>query len=90
MHYYFCCVHQTLRVTHAMEAGIAEPVWTLEELVAPLARVPSNQPHESHVSYLPIFFGSPNNLFWLRSVRHAAIFRRMKDYGGMCSNNLAV
>jgi hypothetical protein len=33
MHYNFCRVHQTLRVTPAMEAGIADHVWTVEELV---------------------------------------------------------
>jgi hypothetical protein len=33
MHYNFCRVHQTLRVTPAMEAGLADHVWTLEELV---------------------------------------------------------
>jgi IS1 family transposase len=32
--YNFCRVHQTLRVTPAMEAGIASHVWTLEELIA--------------------------------------------------------
>ena len=34
MHYNFCRVHKTLRVTPAMEAGLAHHVWTLEELVA--------------------------------------------------------
>jgi IS1 family transposase len=34
LHYNFCRVHKTLRVTPAMEAGIASHVWTLEELVA--------------------------------------------------------
>lgn len=34
MHYNFCRIHQTLRVTPAMEAGIADHVWELEELVA--------------------------------------------------------
>ncbi len=34
MHYNFCRVHQTLRVTPAMEAGIADRVWSLEEIVA--------------------------------------------------------
>ena len=34
MHYNFCRVHQTLRVTPAMEAGIANHVWSIEELVA--------------------------------------------------------
>lgn len=34
MHYNFCRIHTTLRVTPAMEAGIADHVWTLEEVVA--------------------------------------------------------
>jgi IS1 family transposase len=34
MYYNFCRVHQTLRVTPAMEAGLTDHVWTLEELVA--------------------------------------------------------
>jgi IS1 family transposase len=33
MHYNYCRVHSTLRVTPAMEAGLANHVWTLEELV---------------------------------------------------------
>jgi IS1 family transposase len=33
MHYNFCRIHQTLRVTPAMEAGIANHVWSIEELV---------------------------------------------------------
>ncbi len=33
VHYNFCRVHKTLRVTPAMEAGIADHVWTLEEIV---------------------------------------------------------
>lgn len=32
-YYNLCRVHQTLRVTPAMEAGIADHVWTVEELV---------------------------------------------------------
>jgi len=31
--YNFCRIHQTLRVTPAMEAGIADHVWSLEEVV---------------------------------------------------------
>jgi IS1 family transposase len=34
MYYNFCRVHQTLRVTPAMEAGLADHVWTLAEVVA--------------------------------------------------------
>jgi IS1 family transposase len=32
MHYNYCRVHKTLRVTPAMEAGLTDHVWTLEEL----------------------------------------------------------
>lgn len=32
MHYNFARVHKTLRVTPAMEAGIADHVWTIEEI----------------------------------------------------------
>jgi len=32
MYYNFCRVHKTLRVTPAMEAGIADHVWSLEEI----------------------------------------------------------
>jgi hypothetical protein len=33
MNYNFCRIHQTLRVTPAMEAGITDHVWSLEEIV---------------------------------------------------------
>jgi IS1 family transposase len=33
MYYNFCRIHQTLRVTPAMEAGITDHVWDLEEVV---------------------------------------------------------
>ncbi len=33
MNYNFCRIHQTLRVTPAMEAGVTDHVWSLEELV---------------------------------------------------------
>lgn len=32
MYYNFCRVHQTLRVTPAMEAGLSDHVWTVEAL----------------------------------------------------------
>lgn len=38
MHYNFCRVHQTLRVTPAMEAGITDHVWLIEEIVDLLDR----------------------------------------------------
>ena len=35
MYYNFARVHQTLRVTPAMEAGIADHIWNIEEIVGP-------------------------------------------------------
>src|SRR5436309_44357 len=34
LHYNFCRIHQALRVTPAMEAGISDHVWSLEEVIA--------------------------------------------------------
>ncbi len=34
MNYNFCRIHQTLRVTPAIESGVANHVWTLEEIAA--------------------------------------------------------
>lgn len=33
MHYNFCRIHKTLRVSPAMEAGVEDRLWTLEEVV---------------------------------------------------------
>ena len=38
MHYNFCRIHQTLKVTPAMEAGLSDHVWSLEELCALLPK----------------------------------------------------
>jgi hypothetical protein len=38
MHYKFCRVHKTLRVTPAMEAGLSDHIWTMGELVELLDR----------------------------------------------------
>jgi IS1 family transposase len=34
MHYNFCRIHGSLRVTPAMEAGVSDHVWSLEEVIA--------------------------------------------------------
>jgi hypothetical protein len=34
VYYDFARVHQTLRMTPAMEAGIADHVWAIEEIIA--------------------------------------------------------
>src|SRR3979411_2466003 len=33
MNYTFCRIHQTLRVTPAMEAGISQHAWSIQEIV---------------------------------------------------------
>jgi len=33
MHYNFCRIHQTLRVTPAMEAGVTDHVWDIEDIL---------------------------------------------------------
>lgn len=47
MHYNFCRVHRTLRVTPAMEAGLTDHVWAIEEMLKTIGMptgtfVPSN------------------------------------------------
>jgi hypothetical protein len=34
MHYNYCRIHQTLRVTPAMQSGLTDHAWEIEELVA--------------------------------------------------------
>jgi IS1 family transposase len=41
MYYNFCRVHQTLRVTPAMEAGLTDHVWSVEEMLTAVETVPS-------------------------------------------------
>ena len=38
MYYNFGRVHQTLRVTPAIEADIADPVWPIDEIIGLLER----------------------------------------------------
>jgi len=33
-YYNFCRVHSSLRVTPAMEAGLTDHIWTIEELIS--------------------------------------------------------
>lgn len=39
MHYNFCRIHKSLRVTPAMEAGIADHVWEISEMVEMIDRL---------------------------------------------------
>ena len=38
MYYNFCRIHQTLKVTPAMESGLTDHVWNIEELCALLPK----------------------------------------------------
>ena len=42
-YYNFCKIHQTLRVTPAMEAGLSDHVWSIEELIGLLTASASEQ-----------------------------------------------
>lgn len=43
MHYNFCRIHQTLRVTPAMEAGLSNHMWDVSEVVALLDAEPATR-----------------------------------------------
>ena len=51
-YYNFCRVHQTLRVTPAMEAGLADHVWSVEELISLLPEPQSKKrgPYQKKIS----------------------------------------
>lgn len=50
MYYNFCRVHQTIRVTPAMEAGVADHVWTIQELCGLIMDESSNvKKIDSHI-----------------------------------------
>jgi hypothetical protein len=42
-YYNFCRIHETLRVTPAMEAGLTDHVWELDELMAGEAMLPKQR-----------------------------------------------
>lgn len=48
MHYNFCRVHKTLRVTPAMEAGLADHIWSMEELasIVPMPKAHKRGPYK--------------------------------------------
>jgi hypothetical protein len=45
LYYNFCRIHSTLRVTPAMEAGISDHVWNLEEMCALLPKLSASTSH---------------------------------------------
>lgn len=51
MHYNFVRVHQTLRVTPAMEAGVTDHVWTFEEVVSVIEEWEAQKPMKPRGAY---------------------------------------
>jgi hypothetical protein len=45
LRYNVCRVHQTLRVAPAMEAGLTDHIWSIEELLT--ASIPNHHPKKS-------------------------------------------
>lgn len=43
MHYNFCRVHQTIKTTPAMAAGVADHVWTLDEVIGLIHEKPAGR-----------------------------------------------
>ena len=52
MYYNFGRIHQTLKVTPAMEAGVTDHVWTLEEIaaLAPIEAPKKRGPYKKRIS----------------------------------------
>lgn len=52
LHYNFCRVHKTLRVTPAMEAGLSNHVWSIDELIAimPEPETKKRGPYKARIS----------------------------------------
>ena len=48
VHYNFARVHQTLRVTPAMEAGLSDHVWSLDEIVSLMDRKEAKEAVPEH------------------------------------------
>ncbi len=61
MHYNFCRIHQTLRVTPAMEAGITDHVWSLMEIAG--LPVPGFNPLRAPDGTMTPFYGGRTDPF---------------------------
>jgi hypothetical protein len=71
-YYNFCRTHKTLRVTPAMEAGIADHIWDLKELLAS-GTIETEGPPPQRALNLPVWV-TPQNHF-KRSVYPNASYR---------------
>lgn len=69
--YNFVRVHEALRVTPAMQAGLTDHVWSVEELVATALSEPADAPPQAKPLRLASEVGAralPNGRGWLRLV----------------------
>ena len=66
MHYNFCRVHETLRVTPAMEAGLTQSIWTIRDLVNLIPK-PVVGPSIKDRALLATFFANVESCEKLRS-----------------------
>ena len=78
MHCNFCRIHQTLRVTPAMESNLTDHVWDLKELLAALVSL-----HDP--GYLPFIANCDQRTF--RTVPAACVWIQLSVYDqyGKCS-----
>jgi hypothetical protein len=60
MYYNFVRIHQTLRVTPAMAAGVTERVWEVSDIVRLLDERPAQEDH-SDVPYGPALGFNPSD-----------------------------
>ena len=65
-YYNFCRVHQTLRVTPAMEAGLPDHVWSVDELVAllPKEQPMKRGPYRKQISNRPTALCRPISIYF--------------------------
>jgi hypothetical protein len=61
MYYNFCRVHSTLRVTPAMESGLSDHVWSIEEMCALLPKAVSSASRIDRALILKVVGAS----FWI-------------------------
>ncbi len=46
MYYNFCCIHKSLRITPAMQAGVTDKLWDMTDIVALVEAEEAKKPHK--------------------------------------------
>lgn len=47
MHYNFCRIHKTLRISPAMAAGVTDRLWAIDEIVSVLESLEAGDPQKA-------------------------------------------